>query len=85
MKPREYKIPDVSRCHSLRRLSALLNKVVGSPESYGTCFDFWGEIWGFTWLNTARSESVSYNFRKHKQTGITSVFVVIRRLPKTTV
>lgn len=60
-------------------MSALLNKVVGSPESYGSCFDMWGEIWGFTWLNRERSQSVSYNFRKHKPSGITSVLVVVRR------
>ena len=81
MKERKYKIRDVSRRRSLRRMSTLLNKVVGSPESYGSCFDCWGEIWGFSWLNSNRTESVSYDFRKHKN-GITSCLVVIRRMPK---
>jgi hypothetical protein len=78
-KEREYKIKDASKRPSLNRISRLLTARMGTPESYGSCFDHMGEIWGFCWINRQAGERVSYNFRKYKPSGITSCFVIICR------
>ena len=76
---RIYRIKDVSKRPSVRRMTALLSKSRKSPETYGVFCSFEGYVSGATWhLSEDRKESVSFDSLE-KKNGVTEMLVTICR------